>query len=165
MEMTLVAVVGVLIMVAALVSVPLGLPGNWLMLLVLAVGALAGRVGLWTLAGLTTVVAAAELAEFLLVRAASARYGGSSAAFWGAVVGGLVGVAIGAPVPVVGSVLAGVVGTFVGATAVALWKTRGPGEAARVGWGAVLGRALSAAVKTAAGVVVLAVGGAALLAA
>lgn len=163
MGASLLAVLGLLVMVVGLVIVPLGLPGTWLMLLVVAGGSLAGRVAPTTLAILTGVVLVSELAEFLLVRAASARYGGSPADFWGAVAGGLVGVVVGAPVPVVGSLVAGVAGTFVGATAVALWRTRRPGEAARVGWGAVLGRAFSAAVKTGAGVAVLVVGGGALL--
>lgn len=163
MEATALAVIGVAVMLAGLLMVPLGLPGNWLMLLVLAVGAGVGRVGPWTLGILGAVVVAAELAEFLLVRAASARYGGSPAAFWGAVVGGLAGVAVGAPIPIVGSLVAGVAGTFAGAAAVSLWETRRPGEATRVAWGAVLGRALSAAVKTAAGVAVLVTGAGALL--
>ncbi len=163
MGATLLSVLGLLVMLAGLVMVPLGLPGNWLMLLVAAVGVLADRVDPLTLAVLAGLVVAAELAEFLLVRAASERYGGSAADFWGALAGGLVGVAVGAPVPVAGSLVAGVVGTFVGAAAVSLWRTRRPGEAARVGWGAVLGRAFSAAVKTAAGVVVLVVGGGALV--
>jgi uncharacterized protein YqgC (DUF456 family) len=63
----------------------------------------------------------------------------------------------------VGSLLAGVAGTFLGAFAVSLWRTRQARSAARVGWGALLGRAASAAVKTAAGVVVLVVGAGALL--
>lgn len=163
MAATLLSVLGLAVMVAGLLVVPLGLPGNWLMLLVVAAGVPAGRVDPWTLAILAAVVAVAELAEFLLVRAASARYGGTPADFWGAVVGGLAGVAVGAPVPVAGSLVAGVVGTFVGAAAVSLWRTRRPDAAARVGWGAVIGRAFSAAAKTAAGVAVLAVGGGALL--
>lgn len=150
-------------MALALLLVPLGLPGTWIMLAVVVAGAAAGEVAWLTVAGLGALLAAAEAGEFVLVKAASDRHGGSSAAFWGAVGGGLVGVLVGAPVPVVGSLLAGVAGTFLGAFAVSLWRTREARSAARVGWGAVLGRAASAAVKTAAGVVVLVVGGGALL--
>lgn len=160
---TALTIAAAVVMAGALLVVPLGLPGTWIMLGVVAVGALAGEVGAITLAGLGLLVAAAEAAEFLLVKAASDRHGGSPAAFWGAVAGGLAGVAVGAPVPVVGSLLAGVTGTFVGAFAVALWRTRAARAAARVGWGAVLGRAAAAAVKTAAGVVLLVVGGGALV--
>lgn len=163
MGATLLVAMGVAVMLAGLLMVPLGLPGNWLMLLVVAAGAVADRVGLLTLGILVGVVIVAELAEFLLVRAASARYGGSSAAFWGAVAGGLIGAVVGAPVPLVGSLVAGIAGTFVGAAAVSLWRHRRPGKATKVAWGAVLGRAASAAVKTAAGVAVLVTGTGALL--
>lgn len=162
MEATILGVAGVLIMAGALLLVPLGLPGTWIMLAVVAAGALAGEVGWTTVALLAGLLTLAEVGEFLLVRALSVRYGGSGAAFWGAIAGGLVGVAVGAPVPVVGSLLAGVAGTFAGATAVAWWQSREARSAARVGWGAVLGRAASAALKTAAGIVVLVVGGGAL---
>lgn len=155
----------VVLMALLLLLVPLGLPGTWLMIAVLVVGLVAGRVAWTTLLLLVGVAALAEVAEFLLVRQASLRYGGSNRAFWGAIAGGLAGVLIGVPVPVVGSLVAGVGGTFAGATLVALWEERAPGDAARVGWGAVVGRAISAAVKVGAGLVVLVVGGAALLAA
>lgn len=162
MGATILGVAALLVMAGALLLVPLGLPGGWIMLAVVGVGAATGEVGWATVGLLAAVLALAEAAEYLLVRAFSLRYGGSGGAFWGALVGGLVGVAVGAPVPVVGSLLAGVAGTFLGAAAVSWWRNREARGAARVGWGAVLGRAASAAVKTAAGVVVLVVGGGAL---
>lgn len=160
---TMLGVIAVAVMGVALLTVPLGIPGTWVMLAVVALGAILGEVAWLTLAGLGALLLAAEGAEFLLVRSLALRHGGSRGAFWGAVIGGLVGVTVGAPVPVVGSLVAGVIGTFLGAFAVSLWTTREAIRAARVGWGAVLGRAISAAVKTAAGVVVLVVGAGAFL--
>lgn len=151
-------------MVILLFLIPLGLPGTWGMLAVLLAGLVAGRVGLWTFLALLALVALAEVAEFLLVRHAAVRYGGSSRAFWGAIAGGLVGVFVGFPVPVIGSLAAGIAGTFAGAMTVGLWELRDTADAARVGWGAVVGRGLSAGVKVGAGLVVLIVGGTALLA-
>lgn len=151
------------LMAVLLLLVPLGFPGTWLMLGVLLVGLVAGRVGWDTLLGLALLVGAAELAEFLLVRHTSHRYGGSRRAFWGAVLGGLVGVTVGIPIPLFGSLLAGLFGTFVGAASVALWEERSAAPAARIGWGALVGRALSALVKSGAGIVVLIVGGTDLL--
>lgn len=153
----------VALMAVFLLAVPLGLPGTWLMLGVLLVGLVAGRVSWLTFVGLALLVGGAEVVEFFLVRHTSLRYGGSPRAFWGAVAGGLVGVAIGVPVPLVGSLLAGLAGTFFGAAGVALWDERRAGPAARVGWGALVGRALSAVVKTGTGIVVLVVGGTDLL--
>lgn len=159
----LLAPVGIALMVLFLFLVPLGLPGTWMMLLVPCAGAAAGRVGWVTLTALFVLAGVAELAEWVIVRRISGRYGGSSLAFWGAIAGGIVGAAIGIPVPLAGPLIAGVVGTFLGAAAVTLVETRAAGSAARVGWGAVLGRAVSVALKSAVGIVILVVGGAALL--
>ena len=151
------------VMAGALLLIPLGVPGLWIMLGVLAVAALLGEVSWLLILALVLLGALAELLEFLIVKRYSDRYGGSNRAFWGAVAGGFAGIFVGVPVPVVGPVIAGVLGSFAGAAAVALWETRRPGHAARVGWGVVLGRALAAAVKTAAGVAILAAGATALI--
>src|SRR5690606_7368341 len=157
------AILGILIMIPALFIIPLGLPGLWIMVAVLAAGALAGEVGLAPLATAVALAVAAELAEFLFVKLMSDRYGGSRGAFWGALVGGLVGVLIGAPIPVIGAVVAGILGTFLGAAAVTLWEQRNLPSAARVGWGVVLGRIFAITAKMAVGVVILVTGAWALL--
>jgi len=158
MERTLLIGAAIAVMVVALVLIPLGIPGLWIMILLLAGGAWLGEVSWGVLAAVTALAVVAELLEFLIVKRFSDRYGGSNRAFWGAILGGIVGVLVGVPVPVVGPVIAGVLGSFAGAVLVALVETRRPRRAARVGWGVVLGRAFAAAVKTAAGVAILAVG-------
>ncbi|MGH7469320.1 MAG: DUF456 domain-containing protein [Longimicrobiales bacterium] len=156
--------VGIALMVVALFLIPIGLPGTWIMVAVLAVAAIYRVVGLTTLAIVVVVATLAELLEFLVVKRLTARYGGSRAAFWGAIVGGILGVIVGAPVPVIGSIIAAFLGSFAGAALVTLLETRKFGAAGRVGWGVVLGRALAAGVKVFAGVVILVLGGFALLA-
>lgn len=79
------------------------------------------------------------------------RYGGSSRAGWGALVGGLVGAVVGVPVPIVGSVVGGFVGAFLGAAVFEYTRARRSEGAVKAGWGAVLGRAAAAAVKMAVG--------------
>lgn len=160
---TLAAVVSLIAMGLCLLVVPLGLPGVWLMLAVLAVGTFLGEVGPWLFVVLVALAGLAELAEFLLVKRLSARYGGSNRAFWGAILGGLVGAVVGTPLPLVGSLVGVFLGSFAGAVAVALWETRRLRDSARVGWGAVLGRAGAAAFKTAVGLAILIAGGVALL--
>lgn len=155
------AVVG---MAVSLLLVPLGLPGNWLMIGILTVGVAFDEVAPGLLLALVAVAGLAEVAEYALVRRAGARWGGSRKAFWGAIVGGFVGVVVGFPVPIVGPLIAGLLGTFLGAMGVALLETRRLGAAGRVGWGSLVGRGLAAAVKTAAGVAVLVLGAASLLA-
>ena len=152
-------------MVVALVVIPLGLPGLWIMIGILAVATYADQVSPIILVLLVVVALLAELAEWMFVARTSARWGGSRKAFWGAIAGGLVGILVGLPVPlpILGPLAAGLLGTFAGAAAVTLWETRALRSAGRVGCGAVLGRAFAAAAKTAAGVVILVVGTAALI--
>jgi uncharacterized protein YqgC (DUF456 family) len=156
------AIVG---MIVALVVIPLGLPGLWIMIGILAVATFVDEVSPIILVLLVVVALLAELAEWAIVARTSARWGGSRKAFWGAIAGGLVGILVGLPVPlpILGPLVAGLLGTFVGAAAVTLWETRALRSAGRVGCGAVLGRAFAAATKTAAGIVILVTGVAALI--
>ncbi|MGD2067903.1 MAG: DUF456 domain-containing protein [Gemmatimonadota bacterium] len=153
----------IVVMTAALLTVPLGLPGVWIMMAVLFVGALAGWVSWPVLLVLLAIAGGVELLEFLALKKMGERYGGSRGAFWGAVAGGLLGALVGAPIPVMGPLLAGMVGTFAGAGAVTWWTTRSTLEASRVGWGMLLARVLAVGLKVAAGIAVLLVGGGALL--
>ena len=150
----------VLLLVASglvgLVLIPLGLPGLWVILL--------GIIGYGWLtdfrtlsAGfliLTTVLALlGEVFESWIGFRFARKYGGSSRAGWGALVGGLIGAIVGVPVPIVGSVIGGFVGAFVGAAVFEYTRARQSGVAAKAGWGAVLGRAAAAALKMAIGIV------------
>ena len=150
-------------MVFALFLTPLGAPGNWIMIAILAIGAYYDRVS-WPVLALCVVIALiAEVLEFLLVKRMSDKYGGSKKAFWGAIAGGIAGVIVGIPVPVVGSIIAGFLGSFAGAAIVTYMEAKDMDQARRVGWGVLIGRMLAATVKTAAGIAILVVGAAALL--
>jgi hypothetical protein len=155
----------VVLMVVALLVIPLGIPGLWIMIGVLTLAVAGGEVSPWILLFLVPVAVLAELAEWAIVARTSARWGGSRKAFWGAIAGGIAGILLGLPIPlpILGPLLAGLLGTFAGAAAVTLWETRAVRSAGRVGCGAVLGRAFAAAAKTAAGVVILVIGAAALI--
>ena len=142
-------------MLGSLLLIPLGLPGLWVLVLLLTVAAALGEVG-WTLVGVGLVGAVlAEIVELAIVRVMGQRYGGSGAAFWGAVAGGALGFLTGLPVPVIGPLLAGFLGTFMGAGAVTLYETRSVGASARVGWGVVLARTAAVGVKVGLGFVLL----------
>jgi uncharacterized protein YqgC (DUF456 family) len=154
---------GILVMILALFMIPLGLPGLWIMIAVAAVGAITGEIGVFTLIACVLVATIAELIEFFLVRRLTRQYGGSPKAFWGALVGGFAGVLIGMPIPIIGSVIAGILGSFAGAALVTYSETRELLAAHRVGWGAVLGRVLTAVAKTAAGIAILVIAAAGLL--
>jgi hypothetical protein len=155
----------VIAMVVALLVIPLGIPGLWIMIGILAIAVVGDEVSPWILLFLVPVAVLAELAEWAIVAQTSARWGGSRKAFWGAIAGGIAGILVGLPIPlpILGPLVAGLLGTFAGAAVVTLWETRTLRSAGRVGCGAVLGRAFAAAAKTAAGVVILVVGAAALI--
>lgn len=157
--MSLIGLIAAAVMFLAIWMIPLGWPGLWIMVAVVGLGAVMGELGPGILITAVAVAAVAELLEFLIVRRMSLQYGGTNRAFWGAVIGGTVGVLVGFPVPVLGPVIAGVIGSFIGAAGISLYESRDIASASRVGWGVVLARGIAAFVKVAAAFIILAVGG------
>lgn len=152
----LVTILLFLAVLAGLVMIPLGLPGLWLVVAaLLAGGALLEAVG-WTLPLVALGAAAvAEGVELLTVRAMGKRYGGSPRAFWGAVLGGMAGLFVGVPVPVVGPLITGFLGTFAGAWIVTFLETRDLRRSGQVGWGVLLARTVAVGLKVGVGVALL----------
>jgi uncharacterized protein len=146
----------VLAMLASLLLIPLGLPGLWLMVVIVMGLVLFGQLS-WSF-GLAAAVGAlaAEVAEFFILKRVGEAYGGSRRAFWGAVLGGMVGLFVGFPIPIVGPVVTAFVGTFVGAGLVTFLETGSFEHSGRVGWGVVLARTGAVALKVAAGFVLIA---------
>jgi uncharacterized protein YqgC (DUF456 family) len=149
-----------------LVLVPLGLPGLWLMVLgVLGYGWLTDfrTVGVGMIALVLALAAVGEVIEAWMGFRLAQRYGGSSRAGWGALLGGIAGAIVGVPVPIVGSVIGAFVGSFAGAAVFTYLGTPSLHGAARAGWGALVGRAAAAAVKVALGLVIVVIGAFAVL--
>lgn len=144
--------------VVGLLMIPFGLPGTWIILLgILGYGWLTQfqTLGVWFIVLITVLAILGEVFETWVGFRYAKRYGGSSRAGWGALVGGLVGAIIGVPIPIIGSVIAGFVGAFVGAAVFEYTKARHAGGSVKAGWGAVLGRAAAAALKMAIGLVMV----------
>jgi uncharacterized protein len=152
----------VLILIASgiigLLLIPFGLPGLWVIVL--------GIVGYGWLTDFQTlsagfmllVIAMALIGEVFEAWVGfrfAQRYGGSSRAGWGALVGGLIGALVGVPIPIIGSVIGGFVGAFVGAAVFEYTRARQAEGSMKAGWGAVLGRAAAAAGKMGLGVVMV----------
>src|SRR2546427_9006715 len=105
MTHTLATVLLMVCLLAGLVLVPLGLPGLWVM-----VAGVAGygwltdfrAVGVTTIALVLGLALVGEIVESWLGFRLARRYGGSSRAGWGALVGGIVGGVGGVPVPIIG---------------------------------------------------------------
>jgi len=141
--------------VTGLVLIPFGLPGLWVIVLaIIGYGWLDDFRGMsaWFLLIVIGLAVLGEVAEARIGYSYARRYGGSSRAGWGALVGGLAGAIVGVPVPLIGSVIGGFVGAFVGAALFEYTRARQSDVATRAGWGAVLGRAVAAALKMAIGV-------------
>lgn len=135
----------------------LSLPGNWLVVLGVAVYAYLvpnhWRIDIsWYVVALVLALAViGELIESLAGMWGAARAGGSRRAallaLCGSIGGGLVGAVLGMPIPVVGPIVAVLLGASLGATAGAWvgeqWKGRTAGESWQVGkaafWGRLLG--------------------------
>jgi len=146
---------------AGLAMIPLGLPGLWVMVAgVLAYGWLTGfrTVGVATIAIVLGLAFLGEIIENWIGFRYAKRYGGSSRAGWGALIGGLIGAVIGVPVAIIGSVIGAFLGSFIGAALFEYTLSRHAGVATRAGWGAVVGRAAGAAVKIALGLAIVVVG-------
>lgn len=152
---TIIGIVALLALVGCAFLIPLGLPGLWLMAVV-SLGLVLGGLLTWTTALVVVgLVVVAELGEFALLKKLGSAYGGSRRAFWGALVGGMVGLFFGLPVPLIGSVITAFLGTFVGAGLVTLLETRSVERSARVGWGVLLARTAAVALKLGTGVSVI----------
>jgi uncharacterized protein len=144
--------------VIGLLLIPFGLPGTWVILLgILGYGWLTEfqTLSVWFLVLMIVLAFLGEVFETWIGFRYAQKYGGSSRAGWGALVGGLVGAVVGVPIPIIGSVIGGFVGAFVGAALFEYTRQRQSGVAAKAGWGAVLGRAAAAAVKMGLGVVMV----------
>jgi uncharacterized protein YqgC (DUF456 family) len=148
------------VMLLCLFLIPLGLPGTWIM-----VGAAIGYdvlvggdpIGWVTIAATAVLAVIAEVFEFSLSARYTKKYGGSRRAGWGAIIGGIIGAIVGVPVPIIGSVIGAFVGSFVGALAFEYsHRDATAGTATRVATGALIGRVVAAAMKTAIGVVIAA---------
>lgn len=138
-----------------------GLPGNWLIVIVVAIYAWAlpadagAAIGWNVVIALVVVALLAEAAELAAAALGVSKAGGSRRgallAIFGSIVGGVVGAIVGLPIPLVGSLVAAVVfggvGALVGAMAGESWKGRDFDSSLEIGKAAFVGRMLGTAAK------------------
>ena len=150
-------ILGVILFLSLLI-IPIGLPGTWVML---AAGVgysilVPNSIGMFVLFGVTAIAIVAEILEFTLSGKYATKYGGSRRAGWGAIIGGTVGAFVGVPVPLIGPIIGAFAGSFIGAMAMELSRGTDVQGSTRVAWGALVGRAVAAALKVAAGCMIAA---------
>lgn len=152
-----------LLQLAALVMIPIGLPGTFLQVAAaVAVAMLSDGTRMsWTWVGVFLLLAiVAEVVEFLCGQWGARRFGGSRAAGWGALVGGIAGAFVGGiPLPIVGAILMSFFGTFVGAIAGEMWQRGQVEPNLRVGTGALIGRVVGVGTKLCVAFVILILSG------
>ncbi|MCA9728137.1 MAG: DUF456 domain-containing protein [Candidatus Eisenbacteria bacterium] len=145
-------------LLAGLLAIPLGLSGNFILLGLAVVVAIATKlqaIGWLALILMAVAVVAGEVVEALLGSLVARKYGASKWGMLGAFGGGLVGAALGTMIlPVVGSILGSFLGAAAGAIGAELAAGKGREPGLRAGWGAFLGKVLATAFKTAIGLAI-----------
>ncbi len=170
--MNIVAAVGlVVVAIVGWMAQLLGLPGNWIVVVATALYAwwLPGEgrlaVGWNTVIALVVLAAVGEVVEFAAGALGVGKAGGSRRgavlALAGSLAGGVVGLFIGIPIPVVGSLAAALIfgglGALVGAFIGESWKGRDFDTSLQIGQAAFVGRVLGTLGKMIVGAVMLAV--------
>jgi len=152
-----------LLMLGCVLLIPVGLPGLWL-ITVLTLGLVLAGSLTWTF-GLTVAAVAlvAEIGELAVLKRFGDAWGGSRRAFWGALIGGMAGLFVGVPVPIIGPMITAFLGTFIGAGVVTFAETLSVGKSTRVGFGVLLARTVAVALKVATSIAVIVAVGLALL--
>ncbi len=122
----------VVLAVACVLTIPFGIPGAWVLLLV-AVGIEMGDTAMWgtettfswTFIGLGFVIAAGgEALELGAVAIGAKKGGGTRRTAIGAVLGGIGGALAFTPLfPIIGTIFGGLLGTFIGAVIAELSRT------------------------------------------
>ena len=162
----------VLALAAGWVLTIFSLPGNWLIVAVMALYAwlipttAAVAVSWQWVAALLVLALLGELAELAAAALGAARGGGSKRAtvlaIFGSVIGSIGLAIVGIPIPIIGPVIAAVLGAALGALGGAMlgerWKGKSLGESWHVGRGAFFGRLLGTLAKVSVGTAMFVVG-------
>jgi uncharacterized protein YqgC (DUF456 family) len=140
---------------AGLIAIPLGLGGNFFLLALALIVAVATRfhaVPWWALLVMGGLVVLGEILEATLGALTARRYGASRWGMLGAIVGGVLGMIPGTAVmPLIGTILGSFAGSVLGAILFEWIHRRNLAESVSAGWGALLGKLGAAFLKLAIG--------------
>lgn len=143
------------VLVAALLMIPLGLGGNFVLLgTALLIGFLTKFtvISVWVIAVFAILVILGEVVEAVLGSFVAQKFGASKWGMLGAFLGGLVGAVIGtAWLPIIGSLIGSFAGAAAGAVALELINGKETAPGLKAGWGAFLGKVLATAFKLGVG--------------
>jgi uncharacterized protein YqgC (DUF456 family) len=138
-------------MVAGFLVIPLGIPGQLLIVLAALLFTLAAgsaHLPWWVTITLLILAVLAELLEGVFGFLGAKQAKGSVWSALGGIVGGIVGAILGSAVaPILGSLAGAFAGTFAGAFAVEYYRTTHAADARAVAKGALIGRVAGSLVK------------------
>lgn len=145
------AAIGLLCVTGILLSC-LSISGTWFVIAGTIIAALIrndGFPGLWTILIFIALAACVEVIEALAGAWGVRRRGGSKLAGFAAVVGGLLGLALGTliPIPILGNLLGMLIGSFCLVFAVERYRLKKSNQAAEIAWGTVLARVFMTLLK------------------
>lgn len=153
MVTTAVILIVIILFVICLLQI-IGLPSNWIILVLVALwkwlGPESSAMGLtWTFLIIMVVLAAVgELLEWLIQIKLGTKFGSSSKGNWGGIIGSIIGAIVLLPLFFgFGAILGALAGAYVGCLIVELLCRRNFKEANIAAWGAFVGRFLGMALK------------------
>lgn len=142
-------------LIGALIAIPIGLSGNFILLgLGLLIALLTGFQAVTPLAlGVAAALAVgAEVLESLLGSLMARRYGASKWGMIGAYAGGILGAILGTPVaPLLGTLVGSLLGAALGAVLLEWIHLRRLRGSLAPGWGAILGKVAATLIKMGVG--------------
>jgi uncharacterized protein len=148
-----------LALLAGWFAIPLGLGGNFILLglaLLVAVATHFTAIGWGAIGILAGAVAMGEAIEAFLGAVMARRFGASRYGMAGSLAGGIIGAMIGTAIlPLIGSLIGSFLGSALGAITGELARGTSRARGLRAGWGAFLGKALAVAVKLSIGAAII----------
>jgi len=144
-----------LLMIGALGTVIIGLPGTWIVFLLAIIASAIGgfkQITFWILLLLFGLAVLGEILEFLFGYFGTRKMGASKKASWSALICGILGaIFLSGIVPIIGTIIGAFVGAFLGAFLIELVWERKWREALNAGISALVGRLSSVVSKIAVG--------------
>lgn len=137
-------------MLVGVVIIPLGVPGQFLIVVAALVFSLLlpHALSLWIVVVLLAIAILAELLEAVAGFLGASKAKGSIWSSFGALMGGIAGAIVGSFfLPIIGSLIGALAGTFAGAYAVEYYRTRAMTNATHVAKGALIGRIVGSIIK------------------
>ncbi len=144
------------LLILCLFLVPLGLPGNFVIIALALFGAWITEFAHYGWISIGVMLGAAivgEILEAILGSLVAGRYGATRYGMLGAFAGGIIGAILGTMVlPIIGTFIGSLAGTALGAPLLEWSRGANREDGVRAGFGAFLGRGLATAVKLAIGI-------------